>query len=135
MLEIKNSLNTIMHLVDVHFNVKLEGWFVYRMCLTCRKKLTRCKCTRMQRNIFKSYHRKTEIKWYSELELSDLITIIDKNIVISIDFLTSFSYSKYKEQVNIGIKYPNVTCYHYLQRNCFYIVHLYVYGVHICLVV
>lgn len=66
----------------------------------------------MQRNIFKSYYRKTEIKWYFELELSDLIKIIDKNIVISIDFLTSFSYSKYKEQVNIGIKYPNVTCYH-----------------------
>ena len=109
---VKDDLNRSMSFIDFHCNIRVEGWFVYRICVTCRKKVIRCRCTRFARNIIKTHYKKCEVKYYFDVELINLIDIIEKNIVININILTSFSYLQYTEQIKRGVQYPNITCRH-----------------------
>lgn len=80
--------------------------------MMCNKKLRNRNCSRQERLICKTFNKNVESKFFFEIELLDIIDIIKNNIVMGLEFLTSFSEAKYDHQKANNVKYPDISCYH-----------------------
>ena len=108
----KGILEKLSYCVNFCINLSIEAWFCYKICLICENRLRYCTRTRHQRRICKRYNKTTECKYYFDVELTEVIKIVDNNMVIDVSFLTSFSESIYDSQINNGVKHPLMCCNH-----------------------